>query len=333
LPNIVVAVAPADTFYTHHDTLACIAPGGSVVISAHDSTISAGTGIIPSYLWNDGVTTTKNLTVTAPGTYWVTIYNGCSLVVDTINVSMLAPYSGARDTSLCGGDTVTISFSIPGGLWTSSNSSIATVDSLSGLVTALSAGVDTITYSAMGLCGIFTGSEIVTVNPLPYAGYISGPENVCIGIDSVRLIDTAAGGTWSSSNSHASVSGGVVHGISLGLDTIYYVVSNVCGSDTARHIISVSNCPSGLANFYTNEQGELRIYPNPGNGTFAFSLSSPFNEILRVDVVSAVGEKVKELTTLTNTITNVKLDVPAGVYFLSAGTEHGRWNERIVVVK
>ncbi len=37
LPNIIYTVAPADTFHSHHDTLACVPVGGAVIITAHDT--------------------------------------------------------------------------------------------------------------------------------------------------------------------------------------------------------------------------------------------------------------------------------------------------------
>jgi len=48
-------------------------------------------------------------------------------------------------------------------IWTSSNTSVATVDPLSGLVTGVSAGTTTITYNSPGGC---SASTLVTVNPL-----------------------------------------------------------------------------------------------------------------------------------------------------------------------
>ena len=59
---------------------------------------------------------------------------------------------------------------------------------------------------------------------LPDAGVISGPSALCVGVP-ITLTDTAFGGTWSASNGHAVVAGGLVTGITSGVDTISYTVA------------------------------------------------------------------------------------------------------------
>ena len=57
-------------------------------------------------------------------------------------------------------------------------------------------------------------------------GAITGPSVVCIG-STITLSDTSSGGTWASSTpSVATVSAGVVTGISAGIDTIKYTVTS-----------------------------------------------------------------------------------------------------------
>ena len=55
------------------------------------------------------------------------------------------------------------------------------------------------------------------------------------------MTDTSAGGSWSATNSNASVSAsGVVTGSTIGIDTIKYTVTNSCGSAIASRVISVN---------------------------------------------------------------------------------------------
>ena len=61
---------------------------------------------------------------------------------------------------------------------------------------------------------------------------------------SFTLTDGISGGTWSSSNTSATVSGGVVTSISLGVDTIDYTVSNSCGTAISTKVITVSPLPN-----------------------------------------------------------------------------------------
>ena len=81
--------------------------------------------------------------------------------------------------------------------------------------------------------------------PLPYAGIITGLSGVCVG-SNIMLSNSIAGGSWASSNTHASVVGGVVTGISQGIDTISYVVTNMCGTATATKTVIVNTTPAAI---------------------------------------------------------------------------------------
>ncbi len=146
-------------------------------------------------------------------------------------------------TTLCPGTSFTISASLPGGTWSSVSPSIASV-SASGLVTGISGGIDTIVYSLTNACGSATSSAVVTVNPAPYAGVVTGATSVCVG-STITLTPSVSGGSWSvSSSTIASVSGGVVAGLTSGIDTIYYVISNTCGTARVPTAVSVISPPS-----------------------------------------------------------------------------------------
>jgi hypothetical protein len=73
------------------------------------------------------------------------------------------------DQSLCvGGATGTSTFSstVSGGTWSSSNTGVATVNSMTGLVTAIGGGTATITYTISGSgCTTRTATRTVTISP------------------------------------------------------------------------------------------------------------------------------------------------------------------------
>jgi hypothetical protein len=163
---------------------------------------------------------------------------------------------------------------------------------------------------------------------LPVAGIITGHDSVCIG-DTIMLADTIAGGTWSSFNSHATVAAGTITGMAAGADTIYYIVTNACGADTATHAVNVRHCPSSVTTI--NPKDEINIYPNPANGAFTVTISSLYNEEVRIVITDPPGNKIKTVTTHTNNPTDISLNAPAGIYFLSATTTHGTVSEKIVV--
>ena len=93
LPNVYVAPIGGDTVIKRIDTSLCIGPVGFNI--GADTTGS-------SYLWNTGATT-DTITVTAIGTYWVIIANGCSVHIDTFHVTSPTPIltNHIHDTSVC----------------------------------------------------------------------------------------------------------------------------------------------------------------------------------------------------------------------------------------
>ncbi len=180
---------------------------------------------------------------TAPtvNTYTATSTNGACTNTGTsvITVNPL-PNAGAITgfSGVCVGSSIALSDSITGGVWSGSNAT-ANVSG-SGVVTGSVAGTDTISYAVTNICGTSLTTTTVTINPLPNAGTISGPGNVCGGGATILLNASVPGGIWSSSNASANVSGsGVVTGVNAGIDTISYAVTNICGTATTTFVVTV----------------------------------------------------------------------------------------------
>jgi hypothetical protein len=169
----------------------------------------------------------------------------------------------------------------------------------------------------------------LTINPLPVPGVITGPDTVCAG-GTIVLSDTATGGSWHALNANASVTGGIVAGASYGTDTIVYIASNDCGLDSAFHTVTVKNCIDAVP-VTSGPQTLLHIIPNPGNGLFYVTLSTAWERSAKVSIADALGKVVLELEIDANKEYPVKLDVPAGVYYLNASTGHGSYSQKIVV--
>ncbi len=178
--------------------------------------VSSGTTTI-TYSLSAGCNATKIITVTA------------------------APAPIVGDSTVCQGLTFTLSHPITGGTWSSSSSAIATIGVGSGIVTGVSSGVDTITYTTPSGC-ITTKS--ITVNPLPAT--ITGTLSMCQG-GNTTLSSATGGGTWSSSSSGIATVGstsGVVTGVMGGTATITYTSSAGCTTTT---VVTVNTPPSAIS--------------------------------------------------------------------------------------
>jgi subtilisin-like proprotein convertase family protein len=209
-------------------TLTASAPGGVWSASNLHAAVS-GTGLVT------GVSA-------GPVIISYTVTNGCGTAVATRSVTVNElPHAGAiaGPASVCEAASIVLTDPILGGTWSSTGGH--TTVSLTGLVTGVVAGIDTIKYIVTNSCGADTAAKIIAVNPLPDAGAISGPTAVCVG-SSITLTDPASGGVWSS-NVHATVSAGLVTGVSGGLDTIQYAVTNSCGTTIASHVVTINAMP------------------------------------------------------------------------------------------
>ncbi len=176
------------------------------------------------------------------------VTNGCGTAADTqmVTVNPL-PHAGTLTgaTSVCTGAQTTLVPSATGGVWAATNGSATVV---AGVVSGINPGVDTINYTITNGCGSDVVSNVMTVNLSPSVSVITGPGSVCAG-QSITLMDSVSGGTWTASNGRATVIGGIVTGNSQGVDTITYTVSNVCGSVSATHVVVIDTLPpAGVIN-------------------------------------------------------------------------------------
>jgi Secretion system C-terminal sorting domain len=208
-------------------TLADTASGGLWTASNGNATLTGSivTGVIA------GLDTVNYFVTTGCGT-------ATALTVVTINATP-DPGTISGAASVCVGSSITLSESVPFGTWSSSNGN-GTV--FAGLVTGITAGIDTITYTVTTACGSDSTYSVITINPLPNAGVITGTDTICVG-SATTLIDTASGGTWSASNGTATLAGNVAIGVNAGLDTISYLSTTACGTATAYSVITVNPLP------------------------------------------------------------------------------------------
>ncbi len=196
------------------------------------------------------VDTSGNVTGVSGGSTTITysLTNVCGTVYTTTSVTVATtpstPGAITGTTSLCVSGTSTLSSSTSGGVWTSSNTSIASVNT-SGLVTGVAVGSATITYTVNNSCGSSYVTATVNVLTTPSApSAITGTTSLCSG-STTTLTDTTSGGTWSSSTSSiATVSAtGVVTGVSGGTVTISYTITNICGSASATTSVIINTVP------------------------------------------------------------------------------------------
>jgi|GEM_PF-1079057 GH25 family lysozyme M1 (1,4-beta-N-acetylmuramidase) len=105
--------------------------------------------------------------------------------------------------------------------------------------------------------------------------------------------------------------------------------SNVMFSFESRsgwgNIIYVDNInvPSTLTAVQNiSESNDVRIYPNPNNGSFSISITGDLNEKAEVEVFDMLGQQVYHAPVSIG-VTQMNIDARAGIYFVRVMTESG----------
>ncbi|WP_133162696.1 PKD domain-containing protein [Flavipsychrobacter stenotrophus] len=230
--------------------------------------------------------------------YIVTNVFGCSAIL-TFPITILAlPDSGVISgiDSVCIGSTTPLAESVPGGVWSSSDTTIASIDAF-GTVSGITLGVVTISYTVHdSFCSnvaIFT-FKVVT---LPAVPPITGFDTLCV-IGSDQLFNAFPGGVWSSldpSIAFVDAVTGVVSGVSIGFATIAYDVTNACGTTQVTKLINVIPLDPPIFGPHSVCSGStIPLNTTVGGGTW----TSDDPTIADVDVVTGVVTGISTGTTM-----------------------------------
>jgi len=172
-----ITVAPANTAGTPSTTpILCINTTlTNITIATTGATgIGSSTGLPAGVTaaWA-GNTITISGTPTASGTfnYSIPLTGGCGSVNATGSITVIATVTQVitGTTPLCKAIPSTYTSTTAGGTWTSGSPSVATINSVTGLVNGVSAGTSLISYSVITAGGcVNTATKLVTINSCAY---------------------------------------------------------------------------------------------------------------------------------------------------------------------
>lgn len=223
------------------------------------SSLCAGTNITLTDAAVGGIWTSSDNSIATIGTSGIvtgiaggnviisyTVTTACASASATKNITVNAPNAGLITgvTNLCAGGTTTISATVSGGTWLSTNTSVATIGT-TGTVNAIAPGSTIISYTVGGACGSAVATTVFTVGTLPVVGSISGSSSICTGT-STTFTNSTLGGVWSSSNPSvaSATGGGLVSGISIGTSVISYSITAGCGTSVAIFPVRILTTPA-----------------------------------------------------------------------------------------
>lgn len=352
-------VTVSDGFNSTNDTLIVTVNPLPVVSAISGATfeVCEGSSITVTSTPGGGVWAASNANATVSGgtvtgvtagtvdiSYTVTNTCGPRTVSQTVTVNPL-PNAGTITgaTNLCEGGTTALSDPAGGGVWSASNTN-ATVDAF-GNVTGVTMGTVTISYTVTNMCGTANATHPMTIEALPAA--ISGSNTVCEAA-SITLSTTSTGGTWSASNSNATVSGGLVTGVTAGTVDISYTLINACGTNSAVKPVTVNPLPNaGTITGATNVciSGTVLFTSSASGGTWSASNTNASVDgsgnvtgvtagsvVISYSVTNGCGTAVATFpvnvvsTPTAGTITGLSNVCPASVITLSDLTAGGTWS-------
>jgi gliding motility-associated-like protein len=164
---------------------------------------------------------------------------------------------------MCSGSTDTLHSSTAIGTWSSSNTAVATVDSLLGIVTAISFGTAIITYSNT----VCPATMLINVISIPtIVGKIGCPGTA------FSISNSPVNYTWSSSNlSVASINAaGVVNCVSSGTSTITYSLPG-CSATTVVTVNPIPEVSLAKDTFLCEGETLMLSSPQPAGNTYLWN--------------------------------------------------------------
>ena len=204
--------------------------------------------LIASVVADSGKVTGRSIgTTTISYTLPVT---GCMTTVVFNVVGYPAAITGT--TRACPNSSTTLHDATGGGVWTSSDPSVATIVPTSGVLTGVNVDTVDVMYTTNPGCAVKTR---VTINPLPAP--ITGNSVMCPGTTDT-LHDATRGGLWSSITPTVATSDtGILTGITGGIAVISYTLPTGCARVA---YVTVDVAPAPIVTYYTGALYVDNIY-------------------------------------------------------------------------
>ena len=305
------------------------------------SSSTTNVSICPSalpYSWNGSRT--------AAGTYTFSTTNsqGC----DSIATLYLAVVSGlpaiTGSNAVCAGATTTLNNAISGGVWSTQATSQATINAVTGLVSAKNAGTITIQYSKTG-CSSITKTLVVNAIPVvPTIAYAPGTPNpqtgaptggFCVGkVFTVVGTPNSPAGVWSATGFASITTGGVVSVVGTGAGSVKYTYTNAAGCSNSRTMSGTGYTCAARGVSASGEglvvSGDFTMYPNPAKGLINLNIETLVGKG-SIFVTDLYGKTVKTqaLSMGTNTVDIANLS--KGMYFVSTITNEGKTTKKLIM--
>ncbi len=314
-------------------------PNGTWSSTAPSVASVSNTGLVSSV--SNGNTAIKyTITSTSNGT-------GCSsdAIVNVTVASVPTPNAITGNNEVCAGNTIALSTTSTGGVWSSSNNK-GTINA-GGVYTGVNAGAGEARYTITNAsnCSSYA-SKSITVNAkpgIPSISYAPGTVNPQYGAagnyctnKTFTVVGTPGGGVWSKTGviSVTTPAGVVSTGNTPGAGSLTYTYTTAGGCSSSRTIASnVVSCASRSMNAATETMSsnlEYVMYPNPARASVNISVDKLVGNG-QIVITDLYGKQLKTQT-LSMGSNSVNIEKLAkGFYFVSIVTNEGKKTEKLIV--
>jgi PKD repeat protein len=287
-----------------------------------------------TYSWNTGATSaTINVSPASQSVYTVTGTSGScnSSNTSTVSVNSLPTVTfSIAGNSLCNNaSAISLTGSPAGGTFSGSG-----VTGTQFSPNSVTAGPYVLTYSYTDVNSCTnTDTANITVKALPNIVVTPLSDSICVGNSTSINATGASTYTWSPGTGLSTTSGPSV-AANPTITTTYTISgtsANGCINSTLQ-TITVNGC-MGLAVITKN--GDLGIYPNPGDGTFTLTIPSGSAGDYYIEIRNAIGQivysdKIRVSANVFQKSITIP-DVSKGVYTFFISNESGKLIRKIIV--
>lgn len=316
--NVNITVSPVLIVSAGSDTMIC--NGQSVTLNAGH----AGSG----YQWNTGATT-QSITVTAAGTYFVSVTapNGCQ-GIDTVTVTLSAlTVNLGPNSNICTGGFGTLDAGNPGSSYLWSNG--ATTQ----WITVNQPGTYSVTVTDQLGC---SAGDVIILTPVPgITASFTAPATANVFFP-VQFTDQSSGTVtswdWDFNDGTFSTQQNPIHSFAaLGVYNVRLISTDGFCRDTFMQVVDVNQY------VHADEGGfaaSFNVYPNPSNGLFHYQLELYRRGEVSMEVMDLTGRVLhRDLLRSAASYSGV-LDLghlSKGVYMLSLSSGGGRMLVKLVI--
>src|SRR6185436_2370208 len=286
--------------------------------------------------------TGQSYNASSAGSYTVVITNACgtatsSAVAVTVNPLPSATITPAGPTTFCSGGSVVLNAPVAPNRsyqWKKAANLISGATLSSYTATAGGKYKVIVTNTVTGCSKTTSSATVVTANALPSATITpQGPTTFCAGGSVVLAANTGTGLTYKWKKGASYIPGATLENYTATTGGNYKVeVTNANGcSKTSANVTVTVPCREG--EIISENNFNVNIFPNPNHGEFTIRFSNKPSAPVQIQLTDAIGNVVKKLETMDESLIVKESNLAEGIYFLSLKNKNGVLLKKISIAK